>query len=193
MPKCPNAKMLVRLRIPKCKNAQIHTHLPVMTSSMEQRASRRCLPPPQPSAKRTVADLHASVMSSSKEPRASRTRPPARSSTPARYPSSAAGCWMAAAVGKGGREGSNRGVGTWEGRRRCVATEVPRWRWFLGAGAGSRGSAALIGFRPADSLGVRRDGGEMLGFGDLGGLPRPVFVLPALAPSRPSWMNGADF
>jgi hypothetical protein len=130
MPKClfeyesPNAKCM-----PKClfeyesPNAQIHTHLPVMTSSTEQRASRRCRPPtatrrsrggmPQLAGPAGAADLHAPVMNSLKEPRASRTRPPARSSTLARYPSSAAGCWMAAAVGKGGREGSKRGVGIW--------------------------------------------------------------------------------
>jgi hypothetical protein len=61
---------------------------------------------PQLAGPAGAADLHAPVMNSSKEPRASRTRPPARSSTPAR-------CWMAAAVGKGGREGSKRGVGIW--------------------------------------------------------------------------------
>jgi hypothetical protein len=115
-----NPQMLVRIRIPKCKNAQIHMHLPVMTSSTEQRAS----PPahhhtqkqggmPQLAGPAAAADLHAPVMNSSKEPRASRTRPPARSSTPVRYPYSAAGCWMAAAVGKGGREGSDHGVRTW--------------------------------------------------------------------------------
>jgi hypothetical protein len=45
-----NPQMLVRIRIPKCKNAQIHTHLPVMTSSTEQRASPPAHPPPHAEA-----------------------------------------------------------------------------------------------------------------------------------------------
>jgi hypothetical protein len=78
----------------------------------------------------------------------------------------------AAAVGEGGREESNRRV------RRVAAEEVlRRWRWFLGTGAGARGGAALIGFRPADSLGCGGVGVKLLGFGERGGLPRPVLFL----------------
>jgi hypothetical protein len=65
-----------------------------------------------------------------------------------------------------------------------LAPEVPRGRWFLGTGA------ALIGFRPADSLGVWR-GWESNARVWGPGRPAAGFVLPALAPSRPSWMNGA--
>jgi hypothetical protein len=61
---------------------------------------------------------------------------------------------------------------------RVAAEEVlRRWRWFLGTGAGARGGAALIGFRPADSLGCGGVGVKLLGFGERGGLPRPVLFL----------------
>jgi hypothetical protein len=102
IPKCKDACSITNPQMQKCPNPNIY----IQARNEPPRVSTRtcddlldgaaCEPlmPPQPSANRTVADLHAPVMSSSKEPRASRTCPPARWSTPVRYPSSAAGCWM---------------------------------------------------------------------------------------------------
>jgi hypothetical protein len=78
----------------------------------------------------------------------------------------------AAAVGEGGREGSNRRVG------RVAAEEVPRrGRWFLGIDACACSGTALIGFRSTDSLRCGGVGVKLLGFGERGGLPRPVLFL----------------